>query len=78
MEKALDTIVTTLSKWCQTETIAVSESLRIDSLDIDSMNMIEVQLAIENQLSISVDDDKFFAAETIGDLVELVSSALRE
>lgn len=51
------------------------EKSLVDDLDIDSLSMVEVVVAAEEQLGVKVPDDKVADLKTIGDVVSYIEAA---
>lgn len=56
--------------------IVPSASLKED-LDIDSLDLVEVSLALEDALGMSLPEDDLEGITTIGDVVTLIESKLK-
>ncbi|GAA1028649.1 hypothetical protein GCM10009557_14380 [Virgisporangium ochraceum] len=52
-----------------------AESRLREDLQIDSTEMVEIAVALEKRLSISIDTDDFLALKSFGDIVGHVSAA---
>ena len=50
--------------------------LTFEELGTDSMDAIELLVALEQNFDIELDDDSFFACQTVGEVVDIVLSAL--
>jgi acyl carrier protein len=46
-----------------------------EDLEIDSTEMVEIAVALEKRLSISIDTDDFLALKTFGDMIGHVAAA---
>jgi acyl carrier protein len=46
-----------------------------EDLEIDSTEMVEIAVALEKRLSISIDTDDFLALKTFGDMIGHVATA---
>ena len=44
----------------------------VDDLDVDSLDLVEYVMAIEDELSIELPEDELTGAKNIGDLVDIV------
>lgn len=44
----------------------------VADLGFDSLDMVEARMAIEDEFTIEIDDDKFDGCKTVGDIVDLV------
>lgn len=56
-----------------TSTIDATKSL-VDDLEIDSLAMVEIAMAIEEQLQVSIPDEDLKTIVTVGDAVEYIKS----
>jgi acyl carrier protein len=52
-----------------------NDTLLRDELAIDSTELVEIAVAIERRVSVSIDNGHFQALETFGELVDFVQSA---
>lgn len=59
------------------EKVTLHASL-IDDLGLDSLDWVELQMALEEQFNINVDDEKASAWLTVGDVVSYVNVALAD
>nr|BBK07993.1 acyl carrier protein [Streptomyces sp. TP-A0584] len=46
-----------------------------DDLDVDSLLMVELSAAIEDQFGVDIPDDEYGAIRTVGDLVDTIHRA---
>ncbi|MGL4343239.1 MAG: phosphopantetheine-binding protein [Metamycoplasmataceae bacterium] len=53
------------------------ESSKIDSLDLDSLDLIEIVMEIETTFSIKIEDDKLNSIKTISDLLNIVNAKIK-
>ena len=65
-EKVRDIIVDTLS--CEAEEVTMEASLT-DDLGADSLDAVELNIALEEELGISIDDEDRPNTKTVGDIV---------
>lgn len=61
----------TSAAWVEEETITPSASLK-DDLNLDSLDVIETVMNIEDEMHISIDDEKAAEVVTVQDLINLV------
>ncbi|MCX5245577.1 acyl carrier protein [Streptomyces sp. NBC_00201] len=47
----------------------------VDDLGIDSLTMMEIAVTIQDELQVSVSDDKIKDLRTVGDIIDLVATA---
>ncbi|ALV34979.1 acyl carrier protein [Streptomyces sp. CdTB01] len=47
----------------------------VDDLGIDSLTMMELAVTIQDELQVSVSDDKIKDLRTVGDIIDLVAAA---
>jgi acyl carrier protein len=52
---------------------AVTEETTIDSLGLDSLDFLDLMLAVEKESGKKVPDDKFGDLHTVGDIVRLAA-----
>lgn len=50
----------------------------VDDLDADSLDLVELAMAIEDELKLEIPDELLEGIRTVGDAVDLVSSRLGE
>lgn len=72
MDKIQSTVYRNVGMWCQTDVSTLTDDLTLKSLDLDSMNMIEIQLGLESELAINLQEEQFLVAETVGEIVRVV------
>lgn len=70
-EKVRDIIVETLS--CDADQVTLEANLAED-LDADSLDAVELNMAIEEALGISIPDDELTKMKTVGDIVEYLEA----
>ena len=70
-EKVRDIIVETLS--CDADQVTLEANLAED-LDADSLDAVELNMAIEEALEISIHDDELTKMKTVGDIVEYLEA----
>ncbi|MFF2328582.1 MULTISPECIES: acyl carrier protein [unclassified Streptomyces] len=51
---------------------AVQPTATLEDTALDSLAIVELCLAVEQQLQVSISEDEIFAATTLGDLARLV------
>ncbi len=52
------------------------ESNLMDDLDLDSLDAVEIVMALEDEYSLSMPDDDIAQFKTVGDIVEYVEKML--
>jgi acyl carrier protein len=52
-----------------------AESRLRDDLEIDSTELVEIAVAIEKRLAVSLDTDEFLALKTFGNMIDYVDRA---
>ena len=70
-EKVRDIIVDTLS--CEMEDVPVEADLAVD-LGADSLDAVELNIALEEQLGLSIADDDRPNMKTVGDIVRYLEA----
>lgn len=70
-EKIKEVIVDTLS--CNPEDVTMEASLQ-DTLGMDSLDAVQVNMAIEEALGIQIPDEELVNMKTVGDIVEYVDA----
>ena len=68
-EKALDAIRIVLEEASDIDPDEVSEDTTFGSLDLDSLDMIEIICAVEDELDIEIDTDGLTEDMTLGDFL---------
>jgi acyl carrier protein len=54
------------------------ESMRLgEELDVDSLDLVEITMLVEEELGIETDSDDFKGLETVGDLVDVLATLTR-
>ena len=59
------------------ESKIVPEALLKEDLEIDSLSKVEMALALEDELNISIQDEKLGEIKTVGQVIELIESRLK-
>lgn len=70
-EKVRDIIVDSLN--CGEEEVTLEANL-IDDLGADSLDIVELNLALEEQLGTAIPDDKIAEIKTVGDVVAFLEA----
>ena len=70
-EKVRDIIVETLS--CEADEVTMEASLT-DDLGADSLDAVELNIALEEELGISIDDEDRPNMKTVGDIVRYLEA----
>ena len=65
-EQVRDIIVETLS--CEPEKVTLEASLA-DDLGADSLDAVELNMALEDKLGVSIPDEELAGMKTVGDIV---------
>ena len=55
----------------------VPAALLKDDLDVDSLDLVEVAMALEDVYSLTLDEDEMDDIKTVGDIVTLIEARLR-
>ncbi|PKW17970.1 acyl carrier protein [Saccharopolyspora spinosa] len=64
-----------LSGWSKVASPEITPEMEIDAgLDIDSLTRLELCLALKKEFQQPIDDDQVFAATTVSDLLNLLST----
>ncbi|MBQ8503322.1 MAG: acyl carrier protein [Clostridia bacterium] len=72
-----DTVCTILKEQLEIdESVELSEATLLDELDADSLDVIEVVMALEDGFDIEFSDEEAETVRSVGDLVEVISSKL--
>jgi len=59
------------------ESKIVPAALLKDDLDIDSLDLVEVAMALEDVYSLTLDEDEMDGIKTVGDIINLVEARLK-
>jgi acyl carrier protein len=59
------------------ESKIVSGALLKDDLDIDSLDLVEVAMALEDVFNLTLEEDEMDNIKTVGDIVSLVEARLK-
>lgn len=70
-EKVCEVMVDTLS--LEQEDITMEASLK-DDLEIDSLDAVELNMALEDAFELKIDDDVLAAMKTVGDIVKHIEA----
>ncbi len=55
------------------ENTALSEATHFTELDADSLDVVEIVMAIEDEFSVEISDEAVEAVRTVGDVVKVIS-----
>jgi len=71
-----DKILGVLSRFAERtgKTVKLTESTKLDELDINSAQMIDIVLDLEDEFGVSIDDTETPKLKTVSDLVTLTDS----
>ena len=72
-EQVKKVIVDTLN--CDGEEISLSTNL-MDDLGADSLNAVEISMALEEEFSIKIQDDELAQLRVVSEIVELIDKKL--
>ena len=75
MSKAEQTVTKALKEHFGPDTPITPKSHLIDALDGDEMDTIEISVAIEEKLGITIPEDVIEKIATVGDLIKAVENA---
>lgn len=70
-EKVCEVMVDTLS--CDPQDITMEASLKED-LEIDSLDAVELNMALEDYFAITINDDVLASMKTVGDIVKYLEA----
>lgn len=70
-EKVRDILVDTLS--CNPEEVTMEATLQ-DDLGADSLSVVELMMALEDEMGISIDDETAATIKTVADLMECINN----
>jgi len=68
-EKVRDTVVDTLS--CDAEQVTLDANL-VEDLDVDSLEIVELSMALQESLGVSIEDEDLEKIHTVRDILEYV------
>ena len=72
MDETRDRVARVLSKWCNVALTELGDSRSIDEVVADSLVLMEVQLALEKEFSVSLDLADVERVQTVSDLNQLI------
>ena len=70
-EQVRDVIVDTLG--CDAEDVTMEASL-VDDLEADSLDAVELNMALEEALGFAIDDEELKNMKTVGDIVKYLEA----
>ena len=70
-EQVKNVIVDTLS--CDAEAVTMEASL-VDDLEADSLDAVELNMALEEALGFAIDDEELKNMKTVGDIVKYLEA----
>ena len=76
MTEALSHVLEAVASVAADKTQGLSGETRIDSLQLDSLDEVEVLMALEDKLSVEIDQAQVNACRTLGDLAAMVEAQL--
>ena len=75
-KEILDKVAETVSETLSIELGELDESTSFDEYDADSLDRLEVLVALEDALGVEIDDDAASELKTVGDLVDALEREL--
>lgn len=72
-EKVKEIIVDTIS--CEPEEVTMEATIS-DDLDIDSLDAVELNMALEEEFDVEISDEELFAMKTVADIVNAIEKKL--
>jgi acyl carrier protein len=75
-KEILDKVAETVSETLSIELGELDESTSFDDYDADSLDRLEVLVALEDALGVEIDDDDASELKTVGDLVDAIEREL--
>ena len=76
MTEALSHVLEAVASVAADKTQGLSGETRIDSLQLDSLDEVEVLMALEDKLSVEIDQAQVNGCRTLGDLAALIEVQL--
>ena len=58
------------------EDIEMNEDTLLDELDADSLDAVEIVMALEDEFDVEISDDDAESVRSVGDLVRVISSLI--
>ncbi|MET9293040.1 acyl carrier protein [Streptomyces sp. NPDC003077] len=75
-EKLFEAVTALLEEIAEVPADTVTrESHFRDDLDVDSLLMVELSAAIEDQFNVDIADDEYSTIQTVGNLVDIIARA---
>ena len=71
-EKAMEAIKAALEEISDIDPEEVNEDSTFDSLNLDSLDMIEIICAVEDELGIEIDTNELAEDMTVGDFLDIL------
>ena len=71
-EKVKEIIIDTIS--CEKEAVVLEAKL-MDDLGIDSLDVVELNMALEEEFAITIEDEELAGFVTVGDIVKHIDAA---
>lgn len=56
----------------------LAPDLRLDALVLDSLDILELVVALEEEFDITLDDERFGSCETLSEVAQMINAALHE
>ncbi len=73
LEQVCEVIADTLS--CDTDSLTEATNLQ-DDLGMDSVDAVELNMALEDKFDIKISDEELADLKTIGDVIEIVNTKI--
>ncbi|MBW5484610.1 acyl carrier protein [Streptomyces bambusae] len=75
-EKVYEAVTALLEEIAEVPADTVSRDSHFrDDLDVDSLLMVELSAAIEDQFGVNIPDDEYGSIQTVGNLVDIIKRA---
>jgi acyl carrier protein len=72
----IDRILLDILRELKIDPVGIEPDTRLrEDLEIDSTEMVEIAVAIEKRLPVSIDTDRFLALKTFGDMIDNIRVA---
>ncbi|WP_329167194.1 phosphopantetheine-binding protein (plasmid) [Streptomyces sp. NBC_01717] len=63
-----------LTHWCDLPSEPIQPDLQLDSLDLDSLSMLEISLGLDKEFNTTIPESEIKQAKTVADLADLAET----
>ncbi len=69
-------VIAILTKWCDVDAGTLDEHTELKTIDLDSLTLLEVGLAMQKEFAAPIDDGAIARATTVRDLVTVAEQSM--